>query len=321
MLIGGNVVDNVLCSDDILLVSRTAGGLKTLLEILQTGCRKLRLEISSTKSQVVAPVADDWRVLNLDGTPVCTLKQVLFYKYLGIRTFGIMYKTAVEKQKLAIQTAYKYKGATMKIGRLGPDMVEVTSACLQQVALPTVLFGCESVPFSESNIMTLERIQASVAKYALGLPRYAPNIMAQTELGWRRVRHQLYSRQLAFYTRVMNLPSSRWANQALQDHLSGDWQSSYMAYIHRIRMEVGMVQFMPTKKAVWIQLDGHFLEVTNAAVSSLHQPALRPLGGWPCAQYVCESDCQGEVVLCWPGQQGTQAWQGKVSVLPSVLPQ
>ena len=54
-------------------------------------------------------------------------------------------------------------------------------------------------------------------------------------------------------------------------------------------MEVGMVQYMPTKKAVGLHLDGHFLGVTNAAVSCLNLPSLRPRKKWTLARYVCES--------------------------------
>ena len=235
-------------------MSRTAEGLKNLLRTLQSGCDKLRLVISEKKSKVVAPVEDEWRVLNHEGDTVLSLKQVINYKYLGIPTYNTMFKTGVEKQKSAMQAAAKYKGGTMKLSKVGPDLVEVTNACWQQVALPAILFGCETIPFSETNIETIERIQSSVAKFALGLPRTSPNIVAQTELGWKRFRHQLYSRQLAFYSRVMNLHSSRWVHQALRDHLAGNWDSRYLSYILRIRMEVGMDQFMPTKKAVQLHL-------------------------------------------------------------------
>ena len=272
------------------MVSRTADGLKSLLNTLQAGCRKLRLEISEKKSKVVAPGEDEWRVSDLDGTPVVTLKQVLFYKYLGVRTFGTMFKTAAEKQKVALGTAAKYKGATLKISKTGPDVVEVTGACWLQVAVPSILFGCETVPFTESNIVTLERIQSSVAKYALGLPRYSPNVVAQTEMGWRSVRHQLYRQQLSFYVRLNSLPTSRWAYQALMEHQTGGWHSSYLAYILRLRSEVGMLDFMPSKRVVQLHLDGHFLRVTNDVVSRLSQPALRPQRSWPGAGYVCESD-------------------------------
>ena len=287
--VGVLTVSCLFFADDIILVSRTAAGLKNLLSTLLAGCQKLRLTISEKKSQVVAPVTDDWRVLNEEGEAVVSLKQVISYKYLGIQTYNTMFKTAVEKQKSAVQKAAKYKGSTMKIGKLGPDLAEVTSACWQQVAMPAILFGCETIPFAETNIETLERMQSSVAKFALGLPRTSPNIVAQTELGWKKVRHQLFSRQLAFYTRVMNLPPSRWVHQALQEHLTGNWESRYLAYILRIRMEVGMEQFMPTKKAVQLHLLGHFMAVTNDAVSCLNLPALRPQRYWRMARYVSES--------------------------------
>ena len=109
-----------------------------------------------------------------------------------------------------------------------------------------------------------------------------------TELGWKSFRHQLYGRQLIYYSRLLSLPSSRWASQAVQDHLSGGWGSRYLAYILRVRMEVGMVQHLPTKKLIQLHLTGYFTEVTNTAVSCLNLPALHPRTAWRPQEYVCE---------------------------------
>ena len=74
------------------------------------------------------------------------------------------------------------------------------------------------------------------------------------------------------------------------EHQSGGWYSSYLSYILRLRSEVDLLDFMPSKRVVQLHLDGHFLRVTNDVVSRLSQPALRPQRSWPGAGYVCESD-------------------------------
>ena len=55
------------------------------------------------------------------------------------------------------------------------------------------------VPFCESRIDEIERVQSKVAKFALGFPVSFANVCAQTELGMKSFRQQLYERQLKFY--------------------------------------------------------------------------------------------------------------------------
>ena len=54
-------------------------------------------------------------------------------------------------------------------------------------------------------------------------------------------RHNMYDAQLKLYLRVCGLERSRWSRDAMECHLAGKWVSPYMAYINRVKMEVGMV--------------------------------------------------------------------------------
>ena len=187
--IGKVLVSGLLFADDLVLVARSAAGLKSLLSLVKSGFDQLKLSINVEKSQVISPSAEDaWDITNDDGLVVMTLEQVELYKYLGTWTYNTMYRTIVEKQKLCVQTAHKYKSSCIHVSRMGPDVVDVVLCTWLNVAIPAILTGCEMIPFCETRIYEIERIESQIAKFALGVPVSCPNICAQTELGAQAIQ-------------------------------------------------------------------------------------------------------------------------------------
>ena len=280
-------MSGLLFADDIVLVTRTMEGLKTLLNKTKEGFDKLKLTISFDKSQIISPDDVDWRLVDSQIDEEKSLKQVSLYKYLGVWTYNSMNNTGLEKQKLCVQTAYKYKGSCFYVSKLGPDIVDVVNCTWLNVAIPAILNGTDVIPFCETRILEIERVQSQVAKFALGLPQSSPNFCAQTELGWKSFRQLLFERQLKFYFRVLYLKESRWVHQALLEHMSGAWHSPYLTYIHSIRAKLGIFS-APTVPSVWKQISNrHFLDSLNRMI--VHLPWLQPLDRFQRLPYVCES--------------------------------
>ena len=284
----GNVcVSGLLFADDLALVARTAAGLKVLLNLVKKGFDALKLTISFEKSQVISPDDDTWDILDRSMHVEMSLKQVALYKYLGTWTYDSMYKTGVEKQKLCVQTASKYKGSCIYVSRMGPDVVDVVLCTWLNVAIPAILNGCDMIPFCDTRIEDIERIQSQVAKFALGVSRSTSNVCAQTELGMKTFRQHLYERQLKFYFRVLFLPESRWVHQALVEHLSGGWSSPYLDYISSVRSELGIFS-SPSSHCVWKRACSvYFINKANAAADGL--TCVRPLKELSRLQYIQEN--------------------------------
>ena len=285
--LGSVVVSGLLFADDIVLVSRSPDGLKSLLDVVKEGFDKLKLVISHDKSQIISPEDVDWNLRDNSTQEEKPLRQVALYKYLGTWTYNSMYKTGVEKQKQCIKTAFKYKSCCIHVSRLGPDVVDVIQCTWLNIGIPAILNGCDMISLSESNIIEIERIQSQVAKFALGLPITAPNYCAQTELGWKTFRHLLYDKQLKFYFRVLYLNEKRWSHQALMEHLSGSWSSPYLAYISEIRTRLGIFS-APHYPNIWKKLSyEYFLASTNALIAP--NSVLLPLSTLVRLPYVRES--------------------------------
>ena len=90
--------------------------------------------------------------MDADGSVSLSLKQVIQYKYLGSHVYPSMSKTAREKVKQCVIKARKYKGSCICISHDGPDRVDMILATWSNVALPSILYGCEMIPFCDTAI-------------------------------------------------------------------------------------------------------------------------------------------------------------------------
>ena len=277
--LGGECISGLLFADDIVLVSSSAAGLRRLFRLVKHHCDKLLLEINTGegKSEVMSPDNDRWELFDDDGGLELSLRQVLEYKYLGLETNGSIVRTCWGKQKKCIKTATKYKFACLYLGRKGTNVVDATLKTWVSIAMPSIIFGCESVLLNDSTILALERIQSQVAKCLLGVPANTANVCAQSELGMIPVRLALYKVQLSFYFRVLGLPSTTWVKKALLDHLTMNWHSPYLSYISTIRDVVRLPFIPPTMKYLSCHLYQWSLSEVNTELSNLSLPYVHPL--------------------------------------------
>ena len=267
-------------------MARSSKGLNELLLLVYNHCKILKLKIS-VKSKIISSNSKSGIVSDQFGEEILSLERVSMYKYLGIETFSSMYRTGVDKQKKCILTARRYKGACANISFRGPDVSILAPVLRSSVAIKSILFGCDCIPFSKSNIEILNKLQSQMCKAILGLPSPVPNFVAQTELGIEHFCHQLWLMQLNSCLRWMDLPSTRWASLAIQEHLSLKWESPYWKYICEIKQEISL-PYLFSKQVIKTHLDSFFITKLNAQISKANLPSLKPVKVLSRANYVCE---------------------------------
>ena len=168
--IGGLRVCALLFADDIALIARTSLELKGLIKKVKNICNELKLQISLEKSQIVSPEGEgDWDIMD-DRDEILSLKSVLSYKYLGTETTLLMSSTGSKKQKKCVRTAQRYRYACHYVGRTGPDMIDVVLATWNNIAIPTILSGCEVIPFTEETIEAIESSVVTRSDYRCSAP-------------------------------------------------------------------------------------------------------------------------------------------------------
>jgi exonuclease III len=288
-LVSGLKICSLFYADDIVLVDSSISRLKELIYLVKKHCDALNMSISISKSNVVSPSQDDVTVVDQYGEENLTLERVSMYKYLGLEMYKTMHKTCSEKQKKSILTAKRYKGACVNISHRGPDVSVLASCLWTNVAIPAILFGCESVPFSDTTISNINRIQSQLAKVMLGLPVSVHNFVAQTELGFEHFGHRLWETQLKFCHRWLGLPDTRWPKLAIMEHMSGVWKSPYWEYINKIKTEISL-PYLYSHPMTKLHLDRYFMQKVNTDIVDAGLPAVRVIKSLSRADYVCEDE-------------------------------
>ena len=286
-------ISGLFFADDLALLTRTPEGMLRLLSLVYDHARRLKMEINTSrdKSEVISPVGnegDEWEVKDAAGNSVLTLNQVVKYKYLGCPTMESMHKTSIEHQKQCVDKAYKFKGSCIYLSKEGPDVVQMVLATWRNIALPSILYGTEMIPFSQHTILEIEKIQNQVAKFALGVPIGCAGICAQLDLGLKPFRQVLYEHQLKFYLRVLKLPESWWVRQALEEHLSCTWNSPYLSYISDIRNLMGIHELPMRENKLVSCINEYFVRNTNFCLASHNLPWLTPIKAFKMQSYVSE---------------------------------
>ena len=269
-------VSILLFADDIVLISNSPEGLRHLQEIVQKHVKELKMKLSVKKSKVMSCSSDLWEILDEDEIIGC-LEKVLRFKYLGIETCLSPAKTSAAMMRRATNRASSYKGTCMRLAYDGPDVVDLALSIWNNIAIPSLLFGCEFIPFSSHAIQSISHTQSSIGKFTLGLPVCAPNVASTALLGIKPFKQLLFSAQLKFFVKVFNQPEERWSRDALMENILGGWRSPYIDLLSSIKSEVGMFNWPSSFKEVDLILEHHFLSVTNKEIKRLDLPALEPL--------------------------------------------
>ena len=281
-------VSALLFADDIVLIGKSSEALKLLLRIIQKHCTNLRMKISITKSKVMSCSNDIWELFEEQEVVGC-LEKVLQFRYLGVETCLHPSQSSRAMRKRAVFIANKYKSACLRLARDGPDIVDLAASLWLNIAIPSILFGCETVPFTSQVLEEVSRYQSSIGKFSLGLPSCAPNISGSVILGLKPFKQLLYSSQLKYYLRLTKMNDDRWAKDALYDNILGGWNSPYVRLLGDIRTEVGMTRWPVSVNHVDTVLNHHFLSETNAEIDRLSLPALEPLTKRARMEHVDES--------------------------------
>ena len=210
------------------------------------------------------------------------------WKYLGIDTYGSEIKTKQNWEKRTIDVAQKYMWAGRKLSITGPDLVKLGTIAWKTVAIPSILFGCESLITTNKTIKKLEQIQSKFVKLLLNLHKNTPNICAQTETGLKPIQQILYYKQINYFYRVLHMNNQRWASQAMYEHIKNN--SPYYKHIFDLKNELNITEHLP-KKYLEMKLDAHFLTPINQYINQNNLPII------PLEEYEIHRTCKENTTI------------------------
>ena len=144
-----------------------------------------------------------------------------------------------EKLQFMIGTA-KYVGSTKNVGNLA---VEVRLFLGEAVILPSILYNAEAFPsYTKEEIKDLERIQATILRQFLEVPKSTPYYGLLMETGWLTMEARLDYKKLMLFHNIMNSDEKRVLKKLLlvqkQENRKGTWYTNTCIIIQKYRIEL-----------------------------------------------------------------------------------
>ena len=127
----------------------------------QDWCKMNKMQINFSKTKILDKEKDRlWPVLNVEDQTTDDIESMVSFSYLGVPisfkgqiswTYGPHFDQIIARAK-------KYRSAIYKIAVSSIDRGETIKICWENVALPSILFGCETTIFTLKSLKMLEKI-------------------------------------------------------------------------------------------------------------------------------------------------------------------
>ena len=154
------------------------------------------------KTQIINDEHWVWALTDLNSGQLTELKTVDQYKYLGVNQKLTLQKTINKKSSDMEMKALAYANAILKVTKTVPDKCDVLVRMWENVAIPSILYGSESLPIPLATIEKLQSVQINVGKWILGVPRSTANTFALLELGFKPMLTRIAVAKLNFYLKI-----------------------------------------------------------------------------------------------------------------------
>ena len=142
------------------------------------------------------------------NTDPLTLEAVCCFKYLGIHINSSsrnLFKSFNDNVK---KKARNYLSSVLNLVRSGPDRSELAHTLWCRCALPSILYGTEIMPLTDSTISEIEKCNTQVGKFILQIPRSSSNASAYIDAGLRPIWSLIAEKVLLYASSVMSKPLS-----------------------------------------------------------------------------------------------------------------
>ena len=234
--------DNVSCllyADDLILLSKTANGLQTMLNELSNFCKSWRINVNTKKTKCIT-FQKKSRVNKKDSFFFDNklLENVNEYKYLGITinsagSFNPTFDILSNKANRAIY-ALNSKYATKRLP------VWAASKLFDSVISPILLYGSEIwgafgyLDYEKWDSNPIEKVHLSFCKHVLGVNRSTTNNLVRGELGRYPLKTTIDCRYISFLQHIKNMPQSSLVYQALIANKELDSNINFTTHLNNI---------------------------------------------------------------------------------------
>ena len=161
------------------------------------------------------------------ASPPLSLDQVLAFRYLGVPVSCAPYTLFKDYNNQVKKRAQSYLARVLSLVKSGPDRAELAFTLWTCCALPSILYGAEVMPLTQTTISEVEKCQSQVGKFILQLPRSSASVAANLDGGLKPVWAVIADKVLTYTSTTMKKSPKFWPQMALTNNLARGLSSPY----------------------------------------------------------------------------------------------
>ena len=234
---GTETLTGLFFADDLVLISKTSyRGMMKLLKLVDKFCKEMCMSLSVEKTYMLTSGPQDriWRIGDSDSS----LEETMVAKYLGVN-IKLRGRNIVQREKDVVATARRHANAIMGLTRAGLDRAKVVKRLWEACAIPAILYGSETMIFSEKIVKELETIQASIGTFILQIPKSSSKVAGWIDAGLRPMQYRLKSRKALYYWNISKNDKDVNLQECLKELESGETQyDPWILNVRKIEAEI-----------------------------------------------------------------------------------
>ena len=205
--LGDISISALLYADDLVLISSTEAGLQSLLDTVYAWCRKWRMTVNCSKSNIVhyrkKSQPQTTFTFTLGRRPLDTVTQ---YKYLGV-TLDQHMDFSVTSSLLA-GAGGRALGAIIQKAKCINGLGYTTYTTMFNSGVAPILDYCSGI-WGFGVQSRIDTIQNKAIRAFLGVHSYAPNYATQADMGWTPAHIRRKICMVRFWNRLIQMDDSR----------------------------------------------------------------------------------------------------------------
>ena len=236
-------INCLLYADDLVIFSRSANGLQTLLNKLESYCDKTELTVNLDKTKVMI-FNNCGKSLNNYSFKyrVNVLNNVKSYKYLGmtLNPYGNFSLAREELKKVGLKALYKLR---REMGDNFRENIMLTIKLFDALISPILLYGSEIWGVDCSDQIEkdpAELVQIKFLKWLLGVNKYCSNNACRAETGRFPMKIEAQYRNFKFWLTLTKHPKHKLSQVAYNDVKSRMNKELWSQKIKRVLDQIGL---------------------------------------------------------------------------------
>ena len=196
----GCPIPSIFFADDLALLAISKEGLDLLFKITRQYFKDHKLTLSIKKTKLFLSSCGEGEIVYVGDSPEDDMKIEIIssFKYLGITFNSRPYKLFSEYNASVTKKCDAFLHNILSLTKGSFDRSFMALTLWKQIALPSILYGTESLQLSEATVKKIEVTQNKIGKYALQVLPSSANLQVYIDAGLLPIKFTICQRVLQY---------------------------------------------------------------------------------------------------------------------------